>query len=296
MTKEISYESKILNKIHQKANTDKNQCFFIGFLDGVAANNRLDSTELEPLLAECEAICRLVHDEDAAEIIEEASAGHHDTPKELLELILQIAEVRSQYIDANCHRSSANRLLGFCAGVNCDNVITKREAQVLYERLDLGHDLSGDPRVVSLKHVLRDALEDDKVDPSESEEISLLITRLVGDSYADTGIPSSETIPVIQDLDAVDEDSLVGCNVVVTGAFSFGTRRQVEEKLNEIGSIVQKSPSKKTDVVIIGSDGSPHWTYKHHGGKLAKALELRAAAPAPRIYLESQLRMVFANK
>lgn len=294
MAKELAYESEILGTIHEQANTAKNQCFFVGFLDGVAANGRLDGTELEPLLAECEAICRLVRDEDATEILEEAAAGHHDTPKELLDLLLQIAEVRNQYIDPSCRRSSANRLLGFCAGVNCDSIITTREAQVLFKRLSSKHELDDDPRVVSLKHALIDALEDGTVDPAESEEVSHLITRLVGDSYADTGIPSSETIPVIQDLDAVHENSLVGTNAVLTGSFSYGTRRDVERRLKELGALVHKNPSGKTDVVIIGSEGSPHWTYKHHGGKLAKALELRANGPAPRIYLESQLRSILS--
>lgn len=295
MAEEFTYESEIFESIHEKANTEKNQCFFVGFLDGVAANGRLDSTELEPLLAECDAICRLVRDEDAAEILEEAAAGHHDTPNELLDLLLQIAEVRSQYIDPSCRRSSANRLLGFCAGVNCDSIISTREAQVLFERLDSNHDLVEDPRIVSLKHVLRDALEDDIIDPAESEEIGRLIIRLVGDSYADTGIPSSETIPVIQDLDAVDENSLEGCNTVVTGGFSYGTRREVEQRLQEFGADVQKTPSGRTDIVIIGSEGSPHWSHKNHGGKLAKALERRASGPAPRIYVESQLRSVFMH-
>lgn len=295
MAEKLSYESEILGTIHQKANTAKNHCFFVGFLDGIAANARLDNTELEPLLAECEAICRLVHDEDAAEIIEEANAGHHETPKELMDLLLQIAEVRSQYIDPSCGRSSANRLLGFCAGVNCDSIITTREAQVLFERLSSNHDLDEDPRVVSLKHVLLDALEDNTIDPSESEEISHLITHLVGDSYADTGIPSSETMPVIHDLDALDESSLEGHNTVVTGSFSFGTRREVEQRLQEYGAAVQKNPSSKTDIVIIGSKGSPHWAYRHHGGKLAEAIKRRASGPAPRIYMESQLRTIFTH-
>jgi hypothetical protein len=293
MREELAYESEVLETIHERANTAKNQCFFVGFLDGIVANDRLDSTELEPLLAECEAICRLVRDEDAAEILEEAAAGHHNTPGELLDLLLQIAEVRSQYIDPGCRRSSANRLLGFCAGVNCDSIITTSEAQVLLDRLNSDHDLEGDPRIASLKHVLLDALEDGAIDPMESEEIGRHIASLVGDSYAETGIPSSEAVPVVHDRDAVDESSLNNCNIVVTGGFRFGTRREVEQRLKDFGAIVQKSPSSRRDIVIIGSGGSAHWTYKHHGGKLSKVLERRASGPAPRIYMEFQLRAIF---
>src|SRR6056297_1133626 len=171
MVKKISYESEILNHVHEKAATKKNECFFVGFLDGILANNRIDQTELEPLLAKCYSLCRVVGDEDAAEIIEEASAGHHNTPRELLALLTQIAEIRTKSIDPDCRRSSANRLLGFCAGVNCDSIITKREASALYEVLSREHELEADPRISALRHVLRDALEDDKIDQAEAEEI-----------------------------------------------------------------------------------------------------------------------------
>ncbi|MDD9746645.1 MULTISPECIES: hypothetical protein [Marinovum] len=292
MTDRISYESHILDSIHHKANTAKNECFFVGFLDGVLANERLDLTEVEPLLAECAAICRQVGDDDAAEILAEASAGHGDTPKVLLETIAQIAEIRSEKIDPACRRSNANRLLGFCAGVNCDGIVTRREARVLYDRLGAAHDLDDDPRVVSLRHVVLDALEDDLIDEAESAEISQLITTLVGDSYADTGIPSSETLPVIHDIDEIDETILDGSRVVLTGRFSFGSRGQVSDRLQEYGAILQSVPTRKTDIVLIGSEGSPNYAYKHHGGKLAKALTLRSTGPAPRLYTEPQLRII----
>ncbi|SLN64746.1 hypothetical protein PEL8287_03579 [Roseovarius litorisediminis] len=218
MAGKLVCESEIFHSIDEKANTAKNECFFVGFLDGILANNRIDHTELEPLLAECEAICRQVRDEDAAEIIAEASAGHQNTPQELLDLLTQIAEIRSEKIVSGCRRSSANRLLGFCAGINCDNVITTREASTLFERLKSAHDLEDDPRIVALRHVLLDALEDGKIDPPESAEISHLITSLVGDSYADTGIPSSDALPVVQDLDEIDLNLLDASRVVLTGS------------------------------------------------------------------------------
>ncbi|MDF1857274.1 MAG: BRCT domain-containing protein [Pseudooceanicola sp.] len=294
MKKKISYESKVLFSIHERMNTAKNECFFVGFIDGVLANARVDTTELEPLLAECVAICRQVGDEDAAEIVMEASAGHENTPAELLQLLTLIAEVRSARIDADCPRSAANRLLGFCAGVNCDAIITTREARALLDRMEMEHDLQGDPRIEALRHVLVDSLQNEEIDPGESQEISHLITALVGDSYADTGIPSSEAIPVIQDLDEIDESTLEGSNIVLTGGFAFGSRAKVSLRLEDLGACVQASPSRKTDIVIIGTDGSPHYTHKHHGGKLAKVFKLRASGPAPRIYVEAQLHSLLS--
>lgn len=295
MQQTISNKSNALRRIHDKAITAKNDCFFVGFLQGILSNDRLDQTELEPLLAECAAMCRQVRDEDAAEIIEEASAGHEHTVEELLELLKQVVEIRARKIDLKCCRSSANRLLGFCAGVNCDSVITTKEAEALYSQLRGEHDLEKDPRVAALMHSLRDSLEDGRIDPPESEEISQLITALVGDSYADTGIPSSETVPVVHDLDEIDAAVLEGAQVVITGAFSFGARLKVAARLEEYGASVQRSPTAKTNVVIIGSEGSPYYTHKHHGGKLAKALKLRSKGLAPRIYVEGQLASIFRS-
>lgn len=293
MAKQLHYESEILEIIHEKAIVAKNECYFVGFIEGVLANNRVDQTEVEPLVAECTAICRQVHDEDAAEIIAEATAGHSNTAAELLDLLTLIAEIRSKKIDASCRRSSANRLLGFCAGVNCDSIITIKEAELLIQRLNQTHDLQDDPRIAALSHRVIDALQDKVIDRTESEEISMLITTLVGDSYADTGIPSSEALPIIHDDDKIQETTLEGMSVVLTGGFSFGTRAIVSARLAEFGAAIQKTPSRKTDIVIIGTDGSPLYTHKNHGGKLAKALSLRGESSHPRIYIESQLRTFF---
>ena len=294
MTNKLSYESEAFHRIHEKAVTAKNECFFIGFLDGILANDRIDRAEVEPLLAECMAICEQSRDEDAAEIIEEANAGHSNTVQELLDLLRQIVEVRLEKIDPDCRRSSANRLLGFCAGVNCDGIVSTREASALYEKLNQDHDLARDPRIDALKHRLRDSLEDERIDPEESDDIGRLIAALVGDSYSDTGIPSSEAVPVTHDIDEIDPSILEGSSIVLTGSFAFGLRKQVAAKLEEYGAIIQSTPSSKTDIVIIGGEGSPFYTHKHHGGKLAKALELRRNGRAPRIYVELQLGEVLS--
>lgn len=294
MKKKIEYEDKALSIIHAKANTTKHECFFVGFVEGVLANRRVDATELGPLLAECAAIYRLVGDEDAREIIEEAGAGHADTADELLDLLSLIAEERLKTIDAQCSRSAANRFLGFCAGVNCDAEVTLNEARALLGRLEEKNDLSGDPRVNVLKHELLDVLEDGYLSSEEARRIGDLITCLVGDSYADTGIPSSETLPVVHDLDDVSVEELKGKCVIVTGAFAFGTRSEVSARLEEAGAIVVSAPSRKVDLAIIGTKGSPHYAFSHHGGKLAKLLKYRSEGPVPRIYIEAQFRDLFS--
>ena len=293
MTTGLGYESEALEAIFEKANTAKNECFFVGFAEGILASDRVEASEVEPLIAECEAICRLTGDEDAREVVREASAGHTDPVNELLELLTLIIEHRLRGIDSSCPRSSANRLLGFCAGVNCDARVTEEEAQNLLERLNQRTDLSDDPRIDALRHELVEALQDEVITQAESDRLGELISALVGDSYAYTGIPSSDAVPVVQDMDDVSPEILEGAGVLVTGGFAFGTRRQVLARLEEFGATIQNSASRKVDIVIIGAEGSPHYAFKQHGGKLAKVLKYRKEGPVPRIYVEMQIKGVF---
>ncbi|MGR3493187.1 MAG: BRCT domain-containing protein [Shimia sp.] len=292
MSSAAQISSATLDRIHAKAVLMKNECFFVGFIEGIFANNRLDEMEVEPLLAECAALCELVQDTDAAEVLEEARQTPADRRAELDDLLRNILDIRAQAIARDCPRSSANRLLGLCAGVNCDGRITHAEAVVLRDRLGLAHDLMEDPRVQTLEFTVRDALEDGHLDPDEASEVSKLITALVGDSYADTGIASSFAVPVIHDLDPIDEETFEGASIVLTGSFESAPRAKVGQSLEALGALIAKSVSATTRYVIVGGKGSPHYTHKSHGTTLAKALDLRARGISPRIYQEAQLRGV----
>ena len=65
----------------------------------------------------------------------------------------------------------------------------------------------------------------------------------------------------------------------------------VEGLLTNMGGIPVKSVTKKTDYVIVGSQGSDAWSAGNYGSKIKKALELQEKGIAIQIIKESDLNL-----
>ena len=263
--------SPILAKIHNERNLTKGECYFVGFLEGILANKRIDNTEVEPLLETCQAFCENFNDDDAREILTEAAQDYVDTVSELLQLIGCIVECRLGKIDTTCPKSSANRLLGFCAGVACDGVITINEVRSLLDRLSAPSDLQEDLR-----------------------EIADWIARLVGDSYSDTGLTTFGSSPVLDDNVEFDLSNLHRDEVfVLTGNFEACSRADFAEALNARGLNQARSVSKKVSYVIVGNEAARDWRLASMGTKMQRAFQLKSQGHPIKIVSESKFRKLF---
>lgn len=286
--------SPILARIHNERNLTKGECYFVGFLEGILANKRIDNTEVEPLLETCQAFCENFNDDDAREILTEAAQDYVDTVSELLQLIGCIVECRLGKIDTTCPKSSANRLLGFCAGVACDGVITINEVRSLLDRLSAPSDLQEDLRVMALKRICAEALEDDLVDSDEEREIADWIARLVGDSYSDTGLTTFGSSPVLDDNVEFDLSNLHRDEVfVLTGNFEACSRADFAEALNARGLNQARSVSKKVSYVIVGNEAARDWRLASMGTKMQRAFQLKSQGHPIKIVSESKFRKLF---
>ena len=67
---------------------------------------------------------------------------------------------------------------------------------------------------------------------------------------------------------------LDGKQVVHTGDFAIGSTSQVKTLLSARGAIVQRSVTKKTDMVIVGKYGSKNWKLETFGEKVENAIKL----------------------
>lgn len=70
--------------------------------------------------------------------------------------------------------------------------------------------------------------------------------------------------------------SLVDKKVVLTGEFSRGSKDSISAGLTQLGAEIKSGVSSKTDILVVGSLGSQDWVCGSYGGKVKKAMELKA--------------------
>ena len=66
-----------------------------------------------------------------------------------------------------------------------------------------------------------------------------------------------------------------GKTFCLSGEFDYGEKSAVEELLIQRGGIPQKNVTRKTDLLIVGGQGSSAWCAGNYGTKVKKALELQ---------------------
>ena len=280
-----------LGTIHHKANHMKETCYWLGFLRGVIESDGILADELEPLVLHTEEFLQQFPDEDADELLTEMCNEWPDPSKEAEGIVETILEFRLEAIDLEKGYNAHNYFSGFMKGIACDSVISSTEVKSALSFLDDYPDLLADPKVKDIRAQMLWAMADGQIDSEESDELCSWISRLVGDSFADTGFSSSRDRGATEDFEKeVELSELVGKSVVVTGVFKGSlTRRQVVTALSEHGVNVVNAVTKKVTHLIVADEASRHWTKTNAGTKLTKAAELRETSGYPKLISERLL-------
>ncbi|TGQ72910.1 hypothetical protein EN804_03205 [Mesorhizobium sp. M8A.F.Ca.ET.161.01.1.1] len=276
MMVELKYGGSELGRIKAKSNRRKVEAYWLGFLEGVLASESIESLEVASIRAEAEQFLQLFGDADAADLIQDLDTTYSDYHGEIFGIISGIVDYRLRPFSESSPNDCCNRFFGFCAGIACDNRLKIKEVEKLIDRVDRNVHLFDDSRIAALKAVAVRAISDGHLSMEEEEDIGGWIVRLVGDSCADTGLPTYGNTPSIDGV-LRDASMLVFENAgfVVTGAFSLGPRKVIEGWIVERGGLVSRSVSRSTDYLIIAAIASRDWLHSHQGTKIIEARKLR---------------------
>jgi len=85
------------------------------------------------------------------------------------------------------------------------------------------------------------------------------------------------------------EFCLNGKCICVSGEFKYGSRSDVKTLMESHGAIWKDGVTGKTDILIVGENGSAAWALGSYGGKIKKAMELRASGCAIEIWEETKI-------
>ena len=274
----VSAPAVDVDQLQKGANDRKREVYWIGFLQGALSSNRIESGEEDAILAEADKFVEFFEDPDAADLAEDIRARCFSGQNDFMTALENVLNEKRSEIQAAApysERDEVNEFLGFCAGIVCDGLILKAEAEAMLSRFHDSMVLSSSVVFRDLWRALEAALADKILTEEESEEVRIWIALLVGDGYVDTGIPNiGNTAELDEPIRDAAQITLKGACVVLTGPMRMGTRDFIIAEIERCGGEVGKTTTRKTDYVVVSSTASKNWRTTHFGTKIERAKEL----------------------
>jgi len=266
------------NAFNKSANTRKRVVYWIGFLEGTLASNRIEFGEENALQAEASKFAEFFDDPDASDLAEDIQSRCFSSELDMMDQLGQIICEKRKQISSEVSYTEAdemNEFLGFCAGIICDGQILPSEATSILHRFQQSDLLVNAPPFKDVHRAVEAAMADGILTTVEADEIQEWISRLVGDGFIDTGLPNVGSVAQL-DEPIIDPKSvqLLGSSFVLTGPMKIGTRAFIVAELERLGGIFQERTTKSTTYVVISSVASRHWRTTHFGTKIERAREL----------------------
>lgn len=289
---ELKYGGFSLGRINAKRNHRKAEAYWLGFLEGVLASESIENLEIDSIRAEAAQLLCLFGDEDAADLIQDLDTAYNDYHGEIYAVISGIVDYRLRSFNHSPEANDrCNRFFGFCAGIACDGRLKVNEVEKLIGMIDQDTEFLDDARIAGIRKVAAEAISDRHLSAEEEEDISEWIARLVGDSCADTGLPTYGNSPAIDGV-LRDPATVVFENAafVVTGAFSMAPRKVIESWIASRGGVVTKSVSRSTDYLVVAAVASRDWLHSHQGTKIIEARKLHEQGGRPHFVDELTFR------
>ena len=291
-------DPEALYYIHFERNLKKALGYWIGFLEGIIACKEITSLEAGALKAQCQDLLSKFSDEDAQELITELSQNWPDPTEELLGFIEDIIEIRKPEIGIVDGFINENLFFGFLKGIASDNVINVNEVNALlkfvndqqWERPEIGDD----PRVKDVIKIASIAIEDGVIDNQESAELCNYIAKVVGDSFADTGISEQADTPqldgIVHSFDKIQFENTEFC---LTGSFDV-PKSVLERAIIAKGGIISTGVRSTTRYLVLSNDGSENYVTSNAGGKILKSVKMRENGKQIEFIMETTIKLIFS--
>ena len=146
--------------------------------------------------------------------------------------------------------------------ISDDGVLTEDEINYLIDWMNDNQALRGNYPYDRVFHKLSEVLQDGIITIEEQNELIQLFQTM------------------INPVDAVECPcsviSIEGKNICLSGEFDYGSIDTVASMLEGKGALIQKGVTQKTNMLIVGGQGSSAWSSGNYGTKIKKALELQA--------------------
>ena len=90
-------------------------------------------------------------------------------------------------------------------------------------------------------------------------------------------------------FDDIDLINIEANNFVLTGTFTSGKRKDIENLIKKYAGKIQKKPTSSTDYLVVGDVVNENWKYGNYGTKIEQVLSLKKDGHPIKIIPEQRL-------
>jgi len=174
-------------------------------------------------------------------------------------------------------------LIGLSKGLTADGKVDQSEAEFLQSWLIQSRLTTENPVILNLLSRVDTMLEDGVLDQEESAELMSILHKISGDSSAVGELAKTSSLP----LDHPPPNIISEGNLFLfTGTCVYGTRKQCQTAVENIGGINTASVNKKLNYLVLGTYVTDSWAHENYGRKIEKAMRYRDEGVPIRIITE----------
>lgn len=163
-------------------------------------------------------------------------------------------------------------LIGISKGLLADGKVDQSEAEFLHSWLIQSRQTTDNPVITNLLARVDSMLEDDVLDPDESAELLALLHKITGEPSAVGELAKTSSLPVDEPVPPVIFERNL---FLFTGTCVYGTRRDCQAAIEQLGGINAKSVNKKLNYLVLGTYVTDSWIHESYGRKIEKAMQYR---------------------
>lgn len=265
-------------RINSKANLNKSINNFIGIIEGIAVDSKINPQEIDFLNAWLDEHKEVLHKHpfnELAPVVQTAISDNFITEEERENILWLCEKLTSKEFYCEI-TSTMQRLHGLLAGIASDGLITENELKGLRKWLDDHEELATIWPFDEVNTLVTNVMADGVID---KEEHSMLLdffmefTELADNVTLTTPILGGEKLfGICVTCPDIEFSEKTFC---FTGESSIFKREQLVNQIKERGGEFINNVSKKINYLVVGANGNPNWSYSCYGRKIEQAILLR---------------------
>lgn len=274
--------SDIMNKldfIHSRAMADKAINNFLGILEGITSDGKIEDNEIRAMdqwltenawFAEVPQICDMTY------MISNALKDGIITDEERQDILWLAKNMPLSY---DCVATGIQALHGVMEGALIDGVLGDDEIRNINEWLNDHDDLTGLYPYDELQSMMTSILKDGVIDDTERKTLMRFFIEFSNESVTNLTkeqIKELKSEIRIEGICAVaPEITFDSTTFCFTGESKKASRDDFRNIIESLKCRSVQNVSKKVNYLIVGNEGSPYWKFSCYGRKIQNAIDLR---------------------